>query len=61
VAQELVAQSFALVRVLDQPGDVHEARVAGVVRFGWKSAESRSSRSSRTGTTPTLGSMVQKG
>ena len=33
----------------------------GMVFFGFTSAESWSSRVSGTGTTPTLGSMVQKG
>ncbi len=33
----------------------------GMVFCGFTSAERRSSRSSGTGTTPTLGSMVQKG
>ena len=34
---------------------------AGVVFFGWYISVSLSSRSSGTATTPTLGSMVQKG
>ena len=44
-----------------RPAMSTNSRVVGVVFFGLKSAERRSSRGSGTGTTPTFGSMVQNG
>ena len=61
VGQKLVAQALALGGALDQAGNVHKFHHAGVVFLGWYISVSASSRWSGTATTPTLGSMVQKG
>jgi hypothetical protein len=62
IGEELVAQAFAL------GGAAHEARRCrrrscrvGMISFDLPIAASFSSRASGTGTSPTFGSMVQKG
>ena len=62
LAQELVAQAFALRRARHQAGDVDEFddRV-GTMRSGLTMSASASRRGSGTSTMPTFGSMVQNG
>ena len=61
VREELVAEALALGCAAHEAGDVDEVDRRGDDRFGWSSATSASSRASGTGTTPTFGSIVQKG
>jgi hypothetical protein len=61
VAEELVAQAFALGRAAHQAGDVDEAELGRDDLLAAAIAASLSSRGSGTPTSPTLGSIVQNG
>jgi hypothetical protein len=61
VAQELVAQPFALGCAAHQPGNVDKAELGGDDLLAAGDLGQRSSRASGTPTLPTLGSIVQNG
>jgi hypothetical protein len=61
VAEELVAQPFALARAAHQPGDVDEAELGRDDLLAARNLRELVSRGSGTATLPTFGSIVQKG
>jgi hypothetical protein len=61
VAEEFVAEAFALARAFHEAGDVHELDGGGDSFEEPEILESTARRSSGTVTTPVFGSMVQKG
>jgi hypothetical protein len=61
IAEELVAQSFALRGAADEARDVHEFQARRNDLLALADRGQRCRRGSGTATRPTLGSMVQKG
>ncbi len=61
VGEKLVAETLALRGTPDQPGDIDEFQVVGMVLIDFPIVARTSRRLSGTATRPTLGSMVQNG
>jgi hypothetical protein len=61
IAEELVAQPFALARAAHEAGNVDERSCVSMILADPAISASLSRRGSGTATFPTLGSIVQKG